>query len=88
MKDKKRTEHGSKQKARSSKPSVKPPKAPTPDDVAVKPEHPGNIPAGTPANPVEWGEAYEAPDDDDATDATLDQRRDADHSGGDSKRSM
>jgi len=47
------------------KPSSTPPKPPHPDDVAVKPEHPGNIPAGTPANPVEWGEPYEVPGDKD-----------------------
>lgn len=29
------------------------------DDVALKPEHPGNIPAGTSANPVMWGEPYD-----------------------------
>jgi len=30
------------------------------EDVAVKPELPGNIPAGTSDNPVMWGEPYDS----------------------------
>jgi hypothetical protein len=47
------------------------PRTATRDDVAVKPEHPGNIPAGTSANPVTWGEPYEADDEEDAEPAGL-----------------
>jgi hypothetical protein len=61
----------------SEKSSATPPKPSHPDDVAVKPEHPGNIPAGTPGNPVEWGEPYEVGEDAKVTEKTgnADKRR-------------
>lgn len=73
-----------KDKRTDAKPSEAPPKSPHPDDVAVKPEHPGNIPAGTPGNPVEWGEPYEV--DENADETEMRRRRETPGQQGDPKK--